>query len=118
MTPGVVWQIHVHAGRPFRASSRSGKEVYRPGAGSGDGGDRGGGGGGGAGRAGLVNRSQTAGCENSEGAYFVFWGGKKRKNEKKRVSDRRDDYAQRKSIDHAAKNARKTSNNKITQAYV
>lgn len=59
MTPGVVWQIHVH--RYVSGSPRSGKEVYRRDVGGGDGGDGGGGGGGGgAGRAGLVNRSRNA----------------------------------------------------------
>jgi len=66
MTLGVVWQIHVHTGTyptALPASSRNGKEVYRPGVGGGDGSDGGsggGGGGGGAGKAGLVNRSRNA----------------------------------------------------------
>jgi len=53
--------IQVRIRRPFRASSRNGKEVYT-GVGGGDGSDGGGGvgGGGGAGRAGLVNRSRNA----------------------------------------------------------
>lgn len=59
MTPGVVWQIHVHTGT-YPAALAAEKRYIDGGVGGGDGGGGGSSGGDGAGRAGLVNRSRNA----------------------------------------------------------